>query len=87
MKDNYNSPIEYFTSHYYNMNLNQFAKAIGVPPVNLYKAARRKTNFENMNISMILAIKSYDKLVPLETTVAHMILSQRVSASNTSPES
>lgn len=87
MKDNYNSPIEYLTSHYYNMNINQFAKAIEVPPVNLYKAARRKTKFENMNISMILAIKSYDKLVPLETTVARMILSQRVSTNDNSPES
>lgn len=82
MKDNYKSPIEYLTSHYYNMNLNQFAKAIGAPPVNLYKAARRKTKFEDMNISLILAIKSYDKLVPLETTVARMILSQRASASD-----
>ena len=79
MKDNSNSPIEYFTSHYYNMNLNQFARSVGVPPVNLYKAAKRKTKFEDMNISMILAIKSYDKLVPLEATIANMIISQRIS--------
>ena len=74
-----NSPIEYLASHYYNMNLNQFAASIKFNRIALYKAAERKTKFKDMRISLILAIKSYDRLVPLETTVTRMILSQRAT--------